>query len=132
MNEGGTKMPSYDGFPHYVLSKKVPIRGAAYSRLLTDSMVSNKDTNYAYNDIDGFLIHTGSKKIIDGIIKNLEIEKHSDKANISYEVLSNFANLSSCSIGFMLNQVINNRMTGTFLLISFGVGFSGSIATITI
>lgn len=132
MDEGGTNKPSYSGFPHYVLSKKVPVRGAFYSHMLTELMISENIVENGYKNIDGFLIHTGSKKIINAIVKDLEIEDQIDKAKTSYDVLSNFANLSSCSIGFMIDQVVNSQSTGKFLLISFGVGFSGSIATITI
>lgn len=93
-------------------------------------MIEDQVIKDGFSDIDGFLIHTGSKKIIDGIIKDLNIIPYVDKTSVSFDILTQFANLSSGSIGFMLNQVVNGEYKGRFLMISFGVGFSGSIAII--
>ncbi|WP_094092238.1 3-oxoacyl-[acyl-carrier-protein] synthase III C-terminal domain-containing protein [Legionella clemsonensis] len=127
MDEGGSYKPLYNGFPQYFLSKVVPARGLFYSKCLFEKLCSSSKDN-DINDIDFFLIHTGSKKIIDGI-RNAFCLEENEKVSHSYSVIKNFGNLSSCSIGFMLDEALNrDKKTGNFLLISFGVGFSGSIA----
>lgn len=61
------------------------------------------------------------------------LEDQLEKIAVSYFILKNYGNLSSCSIGFMLDTLINKKkVNGTILLISFGVGFSGSFAKLKI
>lgn len=133
MNEGGSKIPTYDNFPQYTLGRTVPARGAEYSRLLLDQFINNENCPMEKKDIDYFLIHTGSKKIINAVQRNLKLEGNEDKIAVSYFILKNYGNLSSCSIGFMLDTLINKKKEkGNILLISFGVGFSGSVAKLTI
>jgi len=48
------------------------------------------------------LIHTGSKKILDGVCSQLHLDSDSTKVEKSYDVLENYGNLSSASTGFML------------------------------
>ncbi|CEK11906.1 3-oxoacyl-[acyl-carrier-protein] synthase III C-terminal domain-containing protein [Legionella hackeliae] len=127
MDEGGSFKPLYEGFPQYYLSKIVPARGLFYSKRLFQKLCGGSEGNYIDN-IDFFLIHTGSKKIIDGVRHAFSLEEN-EKVSHSYSIIKNFGNLSSCSIGFMLDEALNiHKKTGNFFLISFGVGFSGSIA----
>ncbi|KTC90157.1 3-oxoacyl-ACP synthase [Fluoribacter dumoffii] len=135
MNEGGSKIPTYENFPQYVLGRTVPVRGAAYSRLLLEQFLKKDKATCPIEkkDINYFLIHTGSKKIIDAVQKNLNLQEQEDKIAVSYAILKNYGNLSSCSIGFMLDTLINKmNERGNILLISFGVGFSGSVAKLKI
>ena len=133
MNEGGSKIPCYENFPQYTLGKVVPERGARYSELLLHQAISQNNSNLTRDDINFYLIHTGSKKIISAVQKNLMLDDQMDKISVSYFILKNYGNLSSCSIGFMLERLINQQnVNGTILLISFGVGFSGSVAKLKI
>lgn len=133
MNEGGSKIPCYQNFPQYTLGKVVPARGARYSELLLRQAISQNNDHLTQEDINFYLIHTGSKKIISAVQKNLMLDDQMDKISVSYFVLKNYGNLSSCSIGFMLERLINQqKVNGTLLLISFGVGFSGSVAKLKI
>lgn len=130
MNEGGIQTPCYKGFPHYTLTKKVPKKGIEYSRLLIDCLASRGQIELReFKDIDEFLIHTGSKKIIDGISRDLGIIEK-DRLFVSYHILSEFGNLSSWSIGFMLHYVRKENFSNKLFLVSFGVGFSGSISVL--
>lgn len=129
MDEGGSLKPYYHGFPQYYLSKIVPKKGIFYSKNLLKKFCGECSMDDFINDIDLFLIHTGSKKIIDGIRHKLNLDAQSKKIAISYFTIENYGNLSSCSLGFMLERALNvEKKEGSFLLISFGVGFSGSIA----
>lgn len=133
MNEGGSKIPCYSNYPQYTLGKLVPQRGAMYSKLLLQQIMNSKETASAKENINFYLIHTGSKKIIHAVQKNLHLEDQAEKIAISYFILKNFGNLSSCSIGFMLDRMMNiQKVSGTIVVISFGVGFSGSVAKLKI
>jgi 3-oxoacyl-[acyl-carrier-protein] synthase-3 len=70
------------------------------------------------------LIHTGSKKILDGVCSQLQLEKNSSKVHSSYEVLKNYGNLSSASTGFMLAE--KDDWKGPAMVVGFGVGFTAS------
>ena len=70
------------------------------------------------------MIHTGSKKILDGVCSQLHLDTDSTKVHKSYDVLENFGNLSSASTGFMLAQ--KQEWTGPAMVVGFGVGFTAS------
>ena len=74
--------------------------------------------------VDDCLIHTGSKKILDGVCSQLHLEKDSTKVQGSYEVLKHYGNLSSASTGFMLAE--KDDWTGPTIVVGFGVGFTAS------
>ena len=70
------------------------------------------------------MIHTGSKKILDGVCSQLHLAKDSMKVQGSYEVLKNYGNLSSASTGFMLAE--KHHWKGPAIIVGFGVGFTAS------
>jgi 3-oxoacyl-[acyl-carrier-protein] synthase-3 len=74
--------------------------------------------------VDDCLIHTGSKKILDGVCSQLALEPDSLKVNASYRVLEKYGNLSSASTGFMLAE--KNDWAGPTMVVGFGVGFTAS------
>ena len=75
-------------------------------------------------EVDDCLIHTGSKKILDGVCSQLHLEKDSTKVQGSYDVLKTYGNLSSASTGFMLAE--KAEWTGPTIVVGFGVGFTAS------
>jgi 3-oxoacyl-[acyl-carrier-protein] synthase-3 len=74
--------------------------------------------------VDDCLIHTGSKKILDGICSQLDLQPESAKVHGSYKVLERYGNLSSASTGFMLAEKI--EWSGPAMVVGFGVGFAAS------
>ncbi len=129
MNEGGSLMPIHPSYPEYSLTKSVPKRGMIYSKSLLKKMLGEASHETFMENIELVLIHTGSKKIVDGVISALNIEKMKEKAHLSYEIINSYGNLSSGSLAFMLEKAINrDKISGNILLVSFGVGFSGSMA----
>jgi len=74
--------------------------------------------------VDDCLIHTGSKKILDGVCSQLKLETDSTKVQGSYEILKNYGNLSSASTGFMLAE--KTGWAGPTIVVGFGVGFTAS------
>jgi 3-oxoacyl-[acyl-carrier-protein] synthase-3 len=75
-------------------------------------------------EVDDCLIHTGSKKILDGVCSQLDLEPESAKVHGSYKVLERYGNLSSASTGFMLAE--KNEWSGPAMVVGFGVGFTAS------
>jgi len=82
------------------------------------------------SQVDDCLIHTGSKKILDGVCSQLHLDTDSMKVNKSYEVLQNYGNLSSASTGFMLAE--KKEWTGPAMVVGFGVGFTASAGLMTV
>jgi len=74
--------------------------------------------------VDECLIHTGSKKILDGVCSQLALQPDSAKVHGSYQVLQRYGNLSSASTGFMLAE--KGQWSGPAIVVGFGVGFTAS------
>ena len=74
--------------------------------------------------VDDCLIHTGSKKILDGVCTQLDLQPESAKVHGSYKVLERYGNLSSASTGFMLAG--KKEWSGPTIVVGFGVGFTAS------
>jgi 3-oxoacyl-[acyl-carrier-protein] synthase-3 len=74
--------------------------------------------------VDDCLIHTGSKKILDGVCSQLDLCPDSEKVHASYKVLEQYGNLSSASTGFMLAD--KGEWSGPAIVVGFGVGFTAS------
>lgn len=118
-----------EGKGQYVMRPNVPQRGAHYAAKTVKKLLTNphsKVTNVA--EIKDCLIHTGSKKILDGVCERLDLQPYSEKVRTSYEVLRHYGNLSSVSTGFMLAAKGHNKGTG--LVVSFGVGFAASAGVV--
>ena len=73
------------------------------------------------DDIDYFLLHQGSKYIVDYLTKKLQLPV--DKAPF---VAANYGNTVSSSIPFMLQESLANEEHKRILITGFGVGLSWS------
>jgi 3-oxoacyl-[acyl-carrier-protein] synthase-3 len=121
--EGGGLQP--EGRPQYMMRPNVPLRGAHYAVTTVNRVLDHPNSpvnNLA--DVGDCLIHTGSKKILDGVCTQLALEPDSTKVRTSYEILQNYGNLSSASTGFMLAEKSGRR--GPTMVVGFGVGFAAS------
>jgi 3-oxoacyl-[acyl-carrier-protein] synthase III len=117
--------PSLKGRPQYFMRPTVPNRGAHYAVSTVNSVLEHPDSPVStLGQVDDCLIHTGSKKILDGVCSQLHLEKDSTKVQGSYDVLKNYGNLSSASTGFMLAE--KNDWNGPAMVVGFGVGFTAS------
>jgi 3-oxoacyl-[acyl-carrier-protein] synthase-3 len=113
------------GRPQYFMRSSVPARGAHYAVTTVKNVLQHPDSPVStLGQVDDCLIHTGSKKILDGVCSQLHLEKDSTKVQGSYEVLKNYGNLSSASTGFMLAE--KNDWKGPAMVVGFGVGFTAS------
>ncbi len=122
--------PALKGKPQYFMRPAVPVRGAHYAvttinDVLHDPMSPVSDLS----QVDDCLIHTGSKKILDGVCSQLRLDTDSTKVHKSYDVLENYGNLSSASTGFMLAG--KKEWAGPAMVVGFGVGFAASAGLMT-
>ena len=117
--------PFLKGRPQYFMRSTVPARGAHYAVSTVKSVLEHPDSPVSsMGQVDDCLIHTGSKKILDGVCSQLHLETDSTKVQGSYEVLKNYGNLSSASTGFMLAE--KDDWKGPTIVVGFGVGFTAS------
>ena len=123
--------PALNGKPQYFMRPQVPARGAHYAvttvnEVLHDPMSPVSDLS----QVDDCLIHTGSKKILDGVCSQLHLDTDSTKVHKSYDVLENYGNLSSASTGFMLAD--KKEWAGPAMVVGFGVGFTASAGLMSV
>lgn len=122
---------SLKGKPQYFMRPNVPVRGAHYAVTTVKSVLEHPDSPVSnLGEVDDCMIHTGSKKILDGVCSQLNIDRHSEKVQGSYQVLKNFGNLSSASTGFMLAR--KTDWQGPVLVVGFGVGFAASAGVMSL
>lgn len=114
-----------NGRPQYFMRPSVPTRGAHYAVRTVKDVLQHPDSPVSnIAQVDDCLIHTGSKKILDGVCSQLKLDIDSTKVQGSYDVLKNYGNLSSASTGFMLAE--KDDWTGPTIVVGFGVGFTAS------
>jgi 3-oxoacyl-[acyl-carrier-protein] synthase III len=117
--------PFLKGRPQYFMRSTVPARGAHYAVTTVKKVLEHPDSPVSdLSQVDNCLIHTGSKKILDGVCSQLDLDTDSAKVHGSYEVLKNYGNLSSASTGFMLAE--KHDWKGPAMVVGFGVGFTAS------
>jgi len=117
--------PFLKGRPQYFMQPSVPSRGAHYAVTTVKNVLQHPDSPVSDLDqVSDCLIHTGSKKILDGVCTQLSLQPDSSKVLSSYKVLNSYGNLSSASTGFMLAE--KNEWSGPTIIVGFGVGFAAS------
>jgi 3-oxoacyl-[acyl-carrier-protein] synthase III len=117
--------PFLKGRPQYFMQPNVPMRGAHYAVTTIKNVLEHPDSPVTdLTQVDDCLIHTGSKKILDGICSQLDLQTDSAKVHGSYKVLERYGNLSSASTGFMLAE--KDEWSGPAMVVGFGVGFAAS------
>ena len=117
--------PALNGKPQYFMRPAVPTRGAHYAVTTVNDVLHNPMSPVSdMSQVDDCLIHTGSKKILDGVCSQLHLDSDSTKVEKSYDVLQNYGNLSSASTGFMLAG--KKEWAGPAMVVGFGVGFTAS------
>jgi 3-oxoacyl-[acyl-carrier-protein] synthase-3 len=123
--------PSLRGRPQYFMHPNVPNRGAHYAVSTVRSVLKHPDSPVSHlREVSDCMIHTGSKKILDGVCSQLRLERNSSKVSGSYAVLKNFGNLSSASTGFMLAE--KDEWNGPAIIVGFGVGFAASAGVMSL
>lgn len=75
--------------------------------------------NLTVKDIDKYLIHQGSRFIVDSIAKKLDLEEE----KVMYDIYG-YGNTVSSSIPILLEKIFNNKSMVRVLASGFGVGLS--------
>ena len=97
--------PFLKGRPQYFMQPNVPMRGAHYAVTTVRNVLQHPNSPVSnLTEVNDCLIHTGSKKILDGVCSQLDLNPDSAKVHGSYQVLERYGNLSSASTGFMLAE----------------------------
>lgn len=123
--------PALNGKPQYFMRPQVPTRGAHYAVTTVNDVLHNPHSVVSdMSQVDDCMIHTGSKKILDGVCSQLHLDTDSTKVHKSYDVLENFGNLSSASTGFMLAG--KQEWAGPAMVVGFGVGFTASAGLMSV
>ncbi|MGZ3912531.1 MAG: type III polyketide synthase [Flavisolibacter sp.] len=63
--------------------------------------------NITINDISHWCIHPGGKRILEAIEKSLKLKQH--ELECSYDVLSEYGNMSSATILFVLKKILDEK-----------------------
>ncbi len=117
--------PFLQGRPQYFMQPSVPARGTHYAVTTVKNVLNHPDSPVSdIQEVHDCLIHTGSKKILDGVCSQLDLQPDSNKVHGSYKVLQRYGNLSSASTGFMLAE--KGEWSGPAMVVGFGVGFTAS------
>ncbi len=89
--------------------------------------------NLSMQEIDLWGIHPGGRAILDSLEKTLELP--SDALDASRSVLSNFGNMSSATVLFVLSELLErnneNRSPKTTMAMAFGPGLTIESALLT-
>jgi predicted naringenin-chalcone synthase len=94
-----------------------------------NSIVQRASAKYKIDadDIDHWAIHPGGKKIVDTIKRQLRLSDI--KTHASYKVLSEYGNMSSPTILFVLNELFQKDLKPGEVIFSIGFGPGLSIET---
>ncbi len=134
MNQGGILEPNPDAFPVYEMDASVPSRSAAYAANAIRAILSDPQSGTIDSEVvdraQRFLIHTGSRKILNGVCRSLGLAPGDPRASVSHAVLRDHANLSSVSVGIMLARLLAEGFEGEAIALAFGVGFSATAALV--
>jgi 3-oxoacyl-[acyl-carrier-protein] synthase-3 len=84
-----------------------------------------EETGLTTGDVAGFLLHQGSRAIVDEITKALGVEP----ARVPFG-MAETGNLVSSSLPLILKPILDSQQRGKFVLAGFGVGLSWGITLI--
>jgi alpha-pyrone synthase len=101
------------------LSGQVPLTIAASLPSRIDSMLDG----CTRNDIAHWAIHPGGRTVLDAVRDGAQLEEH--QLAVSREVLRRFGNMSSATIMFVLQEIMNNSpQPGAGCAMAFGPGLT--------
>ena len=112
-----------------VLAREVPVIGARAVEEVTNRLLARNDMDAS--DVDWWIVHPGGTQVLDQVAKKMKIEK--DKLKFSYEIFSEYGNMSSPSVLFVLKRVIElgrPKRGERGLMLAFGAGFTAFAALI--
>ena len=112
-----------------VLAREVPVIGArAVERVAHRLLERNGMTT---GDVDWWIVHPGGSQVLDQVAKEMKLDK--EKLTFSYEIFSEYGNMSSPTVLFVLKRVIElgrPKRGQKGLMLAFGAGFTAFAALI--
>lgn len=113
-----------EGQLHNQLSKRLPtLVGRTVLSLVTDFLKSQK---LSFEDINHWVIHPGGENIIEAVKNELNLKE--EQLVATRAILSNFGNMSSATVWFILDYIKKDLKPGDYcLMLTFGAGFSAHI-----
>lgn len=100
------------------LSGKVPAAIASNLPLVMDVLLKGS----AHKDITHWAIHPGGRTVLDAVKTGADITE--EQLFESREVLRQFGNMSSATIMFVLQRILNKSLPGQGLAMAFGPGLT--------
>jgi len=84
-----------------------------------DSSCISSKNGLSDDDIDRYILHQGSKYIVDTVRKRLKV----DEKKVPFDILD-YGNTISSSIPIILEKELENKKSKRFVISGFGVGLS--------
>jgi predicted naringenin-chalcone synthase len=110
-----------NGMLRNILTPEVPAEAAACAEKVLDDVLGRADV--ARSQINAWIWHAGGRDVLVALRKQLGLREHD--VRWSADVLSEFGNVSSPSVYFVLEQALSqNAPGGLWWMSSFGAGFS--------
>lgn len=130
--DGGSDVPVVEGRRLYTLGPGVTERGTFYAAETVRSLLADERCGISeLSDASMLLMHTGSKRILDGLCQNFKVGKDSHAVASSYRILRDYGNTLGCSVPLMLADPVPRR-GGEGVLVAFGLSFSAGAFSLTI
>jgi len=101
------------------MSKEIDVMGERYVHSVIERVLPD-----GFGDISHWLLHTGSRRILDRLVSSLGIAEQ--QVEESYAVLADYGNLGGASLPFILKEVVDRSRGGRGCMVGFGWGFSAS------
>jgi alkylresorcinol/alkylpyrone synthase len=112
-----------------VLTRRVPVIGARAVGEVTRRLLERHGLSPA--QIDCWVVHPGGTAVLEQVQKELGVSR--EALRFSYEILSEYGNMSSPSVLFVLKRLLERGRPARGhkgLLLSFGAGFSAFAALV--
>lgn len=113
------------------LTKNLPKLGVEYTKLVLDKLSHGRSARFQA-DAKKWIVHTGSKRILDRIVHAYNIDQ--EKIRNSYAILSNYGNLAGASLPFVLRKILDEGTLeeGDYAItLGFGWGFNANASLMT-
>lgn len=110
-----------EGMLRNVLSPQVPALAAGYAKQLLDQVMTA--SGRSRSEITAWILHAGGRDVLTAVGQALGLE--GDEVCWSARTLSEYGNLSSPFVFFVLEQALKNHAPpGVWWMAAFGAGFS--------
>jgi alkylresorcinol/alkylpyrone synthase len=111
-----------------VFSQNIPHIVRKDMRGIVDNFLSKKEI--ALDTLQGFLCHPGGAKVLDAIEEALSLEP--DDLQYSRSIMRQYGNMSAATVMFVLEAALNDAHPGTYLMSTFGPGFTAALSLVEI